>query len=1363
MASNIQIVGNIISTNTLSRYSTTDTGLIGTQEIQESFDPTQDYVEYYVYDIGGNLLEVNYSYVGYKLPTTNALNPAYTPANNSAGSITTGDIGLVNSNTPNTGSSFSYIEIDPINDLQQLGYKSGEYSVQYNFFNNKVSSPSAEYFLKRISADRTEISISSTTISNNTVEMTADLLFNEISASFYYTNYLVNFGLNQQFATTNVALNKIDSGYEILFKLYQPLPANIVEKSTLWVVAEKVTPYTFDINLDTLILPPAPLMLRGANFNIPIPSYTNHVSSQYSSHDDLMGALQVSQSNTYHKLLNTLTSQSIAINVDYTNYANFAFFGSVKQRLGNFYNKVQQIEDYSNLINSYTSSAVTYPSRQIEINTYSASINDIIAQFDGYETYLYFESNSYAWPKSSTTLPYALYSTGSATAITWYNNNSASASLYDEGNPNILNNNIPTFLIDDPNNSQYLVFLNMVGQYFDNIWILLKSVTDINVANNNLNDGVSKDLVYQVLKSFGINLYNSLGGEDLSQYLVGNNTGSAIISGSLTDFSPTSSYLNNIPKRDLLAELYKRIYHNLPYLVKTKGTTTGLQTIVSIFGVTSSILNVKEYGGDYKPNFLKGYSTNKVRISERNDTGSLLSPLVSIQEPPSASVDFLDNDLQFVDISFSPQTQLDLYVSQSISTNNSTWDLDDYIGDPRQQFSGSYPDLATQRNIYFNQGTGSYAGFTGSLLDYNGFIRLIQFFDNSLFKTLEDFVPLRTSLSTGITFNSPVLERNKFAYSNPNTTTTESIQTAEITTSSIGTEYGNFYNNLSGNKMPYYTGEISGSEINIHNDYFIPNNVNPYLGDFNTWNNQHTITQSISLNKFALSDYNVLFNNVSSSRLSNTRKLLETPGTPGIEFTYVYPFNYSNAFINLSTSNDTYTINVIQNKVFDMTFYNTGYDDVVVYDGDVYSGIVLFTLFSGSIGTYTTRFTSANGTVTFYNVNNYNHDTYINNLSITSNGSYTSSAELQDSNLSLTSYQRSRWDGTKIQSAAYNIYTAGDKGSFGSTSAIDKYQSYFLVFKGMSGTYPEIVNKSVMYVNNLVDDQGNQITVGGTGSNYYYNLINTFGKDRFAGITIQSSNGKILHQDTTIFKPGAGFPNVILTNESASNNDSGTPSFIISPSIRLVTVAKTGSYPIYVSSSAIWSTGSLNQIYTQISYTQSAIPVNPNQLSHMYYSTSQSSILTSQDVTTNGYGGYPGGPNVSGYGIPIDFKILPGQEVRFNQDENQTYIITQVSSTLGIELGFSNIYTYKLELNITPPLHDYITSSIISPIISGAPSVIPLSFLIRQYSEDTSQMLINGTRVLPGTPGYMKPQYLSPTLSASFDATIQQLKKDKLI
>jgi hypothetical protein len=82
-------------------------------------------------------------------------------------------------------------------------------------------------------------------------------------------------------------------------------------------------------------------------------------------------------------------------------------------------------------------------------------------------------------------------------------------------------------------------------------------------------------------------------------------------------------------------------------------------------------------------------------------------------------------------------------------------------------YSGSYNDLIIQNKAYFG-GTGSYPGFTSSLLDYNGFIRLVQFFDNSMFKMLEDNVPARTSLSTGVTFNSPVLERNKWSYAQPN-------------------------------------------------------------------------------------------------------------------------------------------------------------------------------------------------------------------------------------------------------------------------------------------------------------------------------------------------------------------------------------------------------------------------------------------------------------------------------------------------------------------------------------------------------------------------------------------------------------------
>ena len=112
----------------------------------------------------------------------------------------------------------------------------------------------------------------------------------------------------------------------------------------------------------------------------------------------------------------------------------------------------------------------------------------------------------------------------------------------------------------------------------------------------------------------------------------------------------------------------------------------------------------------------------------------------------------------------------------------------------------------------------------------------------------------------------------------------------------------------------------------------------------------------------------------------------------------------------------------------------------------------------------------------------------------------------------------------------------------------------------MSGAYPELVNASTMYVNSLVDDKGEQITVGGTSSVYYANLIDNFGKDYFAGITIYSS-GSALHQDTTVYKPGSGFPNVILTNESGSQLYGNIGTYSIGGGIRLLTNNQPGNYP----------------------------------------------------------------------------------------------------------------------------------------------------------------------------------------------------------
>ena len=859
MADNIKIVGEILNTQEVSRYNDEDIQLLVSQQVKSSFGQPNDYIEYFVYDAGGNFLNSFYNYKDFKSPSTSYIDP-------------------VNGSLP-------IIEIDPIKDLQNLGYNTGEFVVYYNFFTNKISNSNADLFLKEISADRTELRVGSTVLTNSEIETATLALINEISGSAYFVDYLINFGNNEQVLAVNVALNKIESGYEILFKLYQPLPDSITEKSSLWVVDEKIDSYTFNINLDKLIIP-APLpILRGPNFNINIPDQ-NNIATSYQTYNSLINSFQNSSaSSSYQQLLSLIQSQSIDINTDYSNFANFSFFGSARTRLNNFYNKVKQIENYKSDITSYTALTSSRPDLILELNSFTSSINNIISKFDGFEYYMYFESSSIItssveysitpYPKSSSTKPYSLLSTSSPTVTSWYDFSISSADNYNNNNSNQLIEIIPSFIKEDDNNEPYITFVEMIGHYFDNIWVFLQAVTDINLANNNLEQGISKDLVYYKLQSLGTKLYNQYGNIDNIDFLIGAN-GNAIWD---NNFTYTGSYLNAIPRKDLLAESYKRIYHNLPLLLKTKGTSYGLQTLVSTFGITGSTLGIKEYGGDLRSKTLDEFNNDKIRIVYNSITGSVLSPFISLQQQPTSSVLFRTNDLHYVDISFSPQDKIDIFTSASITSTNPTWSMDDFIGDPRYQYNSSYPSLEIERTKYLSPLTASIIPFTGSAgsgsiaaTDYNSFIRLIQFFDNSLFKMLKDYVPARANLSTGITISSPILERNKWVIANPSSTSEIEVEDGTISGVGISSEYTDLYSNLTGSKMAYYDGNITGSYINTY-AYFESSSVNPYL--FPTGS-----AGSIDINKFLHSDFNVLINNVSQSLLSRVRHDIQfIPGT----------------------------------------------------------------------------------------------------------------------------------------------------------------------------------------------------------------------------------------------------------------------------------------------------------------------------------------------------------------------------------------------------------------------------------------------------------------------------------------------------
>jgi hypothetical protein len=152
------------------------------------------------------------------------------------------------------------------------------------------------------------------------------------------------------------------------------------------------------------------------------------------------------------------------------------------------------------------------------------------------------------------------------------------------------------------------------------------------------------------------------------------------------------------------------------------------------------------------------YSSSNTNIPNAD----VLSPFISIQQFPSISESYT-RDIDYVEVAFSPQNE----INEDINSQFGYFNLGDVIGDPRFQSSSldTYPNLDTIRNSYFEKYESNY--------DWNDYIRLIKFFDNSLFKTLVDFIPARASLASGIVIKNTLLDRNR--YRTPQINTSESI------------------------------------------------------------------------------------------------------------------------------------------------------------------------------------------------------------------------------------------------------------------------------------------------------------------------------------------------------------------------------------------------------------------------------------------------------------------------------------------------------------------------------------------------------------------------------------------------------------
>jgi hypothetical protein len=413
------------------------------------------------------------------------------------------------------------------------------------------------------------------------------------------SNLVANFGDGRLFNIINVVLDNVTfktPPFGLVIKFYQPLPDDIAVKDQLWIQTQVADSYS-----DSIIIVPGkqpkrvPNTLKSANFDIVVEN-RNRVETNFNSWDDILGSNAV----TSQRLINSLFSSSasgVKLNVDYSKFANFVNYSSATERVKNFHYKIRLIEDYDNSISSLTSVSGSTAAANIQI--FTDRKNNVVSSFDDFEQYLYYASGSNVlftndiidiepWPKYAKTTSvtgstsftesialdskyyfrYRLYNSTSSLAENWLQGAIESASVYDQQNINSLRNSIPSNILLDERNDEFLLFIDMLGQHYDIAWSYVKNLNELYSFEENPALGIPDDLIYQTAKSFGWNLSQGNSLSQLSRFKFGTDANGFMI-------SDVTALRKSLSDEERSKRIWRRILNNLPYLLKTKGTARG--------------------------------------------------------------------------------------------------------------------------------------------------------------------------------------------------------------------------------------------------------------------------------------------------------------------------------------------------------------------------------------------------------------------------------------------------------------------------------------------------------------------------------------------------------------------------------------------------------------------------------------------------------------------------------------------------------------------------------------------------------------------------------------------------------------------
>lgn len=611
------------------------------------------------------------------------------------------------------------IYFDVQQDLNELGILSGNYKFVYNVLLDHVGSFATEkLFLYNISNSRTELILKlENPDSQDSIKELESFFRYWISQTKYFINAYLNFSGNNLIQIANIASDATQN--TIYIKLFEALPPQFTTQTVCWISELLSSPYIDNIQIIPTTTARTSTTLQPPQFDVE-KLYWKHFDSEYKNWTEL-----TSTNSEINELVTTNIFRrkfGIKLNIDFSDLKNFIFYSSVEERILNFIYKVELIAWYQEQIDTILELNALYSS---DVLNYANAKRSILNSFDDFEVFLYYGKNISTYEGSSYKIPpvpkvevisgptpitwiqwaqtwinavvvwknvvgsttkFITIDTKSPEFIAWKENAISVSKEFDFENEAQLIKTIPDFIRDNENNSQYLLFVNMIAQYFDTIWLYIKQFNEKYSQYEHPDLGISKDLASSIIKDLGWAINESDKIKDLWFYMFG-----------LTeDAKLTRTNLSNneyaLSGKDYTKSIWKRILLNLPNINKTKGTYRSISALLSAYGIPSSKFFIREFGGPSDKNTRPKYKQEKSVSYVMIESGSQVTMPYVQYEDYSNQLTF-PNSLYFRFIpdkeSFSSNPTIILNKNDKIKVLFEKDELSDFNGNIKLEISSS--------------------------------------------------------------------------------------------------------------------------------------------------------------------------------------------------------------------------------------------------------------------------------------------------------------------------------------------------------------------------------------------------------------------------------------------------------------------------------------------------------------------------------------------------------------------------------------------------------------------------------------------------------------------------------------------------